>query len=104
MASQIHVGDIGTAFQRQCLDQDGNTIDVSNALTMQITFVRPDNSRLTVTATPVTTGKDGWIQYVTQQATDLSIPGIYTCQVYLSWGSSPIWRSDITRFNVFPNE
>lgn len=103
MAAAIHVGDVGTALQYQCLDQNGDVIDVSGASAVQITFVRSDKSRFTVNASFVTNGTDGWIQYLTQ-AGDLSVSGLYTSQVYLAWDSSPVWNSDVSIFKVCANE
>jgi len=104
VSSGPHVGDVGTVLKYQCLKQDGNVLDVSTASTIQITFVRPDKSRLTVNASLVTNGQDGWVQYVTQSASDLSLTGIYTWQVYVSWGATPSWHSDKGTFQVWPNE
>ena len=103
MATHIHVNDIGTAFQSQCLDENNSVIDVSQATVRQFTFVRPDKSQFTVTANLLTDGTDGYLTYLTK-AGDLSQPGQYTLQVYISWGASPQWHSDIVSFQVLPNE
>lgn len=103
MASAIHVGDIGTPFKWTCLDENGAVLNVGSSTTTQVTFVRPDKSRFTVTPTFVTNGTDGLIQYVTGP-NDITLPGVYTTQVYVAWGTSPIWRSDISTFKVQPNE
>ena len=103
MASAIHVGDVGTPFQFPCLDEKGGVLNVSAATTIRITFVRPDKSRFVVTPVFVTNGVDGLLQYSTV-AGDLTLPGVYTTQVYVSWGTSPAWNSDIGTFKVQPNE
>lgn len=103
MASAIHVGDVGTAFQWNCVDQNGKVLNVSLATTIQVTFVRPDKSRFTVVPSFVTSGTDGLLQYASG-ASDLTLAGVYTTQVYVTWSSSPAWHSDISTFKVQPNE
>ena len=99
----IHVGDIGATLQYQFTDSSGNVVDVSTATTLQMTIVRSDASRLTVTASFVTNGKDGLLQYLTQTG-DLSVAGMYTLQVYVSWGASKSLHGNIQMFQVWPNE
>jgi len=97
---EIHVDDIGTAFQlimKECED----IVDVSSALTKEIVFKKPDKTIIIQTAEFKTDGTDGIIQYITI-ADDLDLKGTWYIQgvVTLPTGT---WSSDISKFKVYAN-
>jgi hypothetical protein len=99
-SNEIHVGDVGTVFQRTIMDNDV-AVDVSAATVKQYIFVRPDGSKLTVSAAFATNGTDGVLQYATVSG-DLSMPGQWRLQVYLELPAGK-WKSDVGLFDVFAN-
>lgn len=82
MAVQLHVGDYGTAL-RLTVSEDGTAVDVSAATTKQIKLRTPEGRVLTKTASFVTDGSDGAMQYTLQQG-DLDAPGLWRWQGYLA--------------------
>ena len=101
MSAGPHVGDT-IGFQYQAVDQSGNIIDVSGATLMQVTFTRPDKTKVVFTLSLLTTGKDGWMQYVTTP-TDLNMPGLWEDQAYVTFPNNQDWHSDTSSFRVSPN-
>lgn len=100
MASEIHVGDIGTIFESTVLNQDGNAVNLSGA-TAQFMFEKPDSSMLVVNCSFVTDGSDGKIKYVTVDG-DLDQNGTWQYQVYYEV-ESEVKYSTINKFKVKPN-
>jgi len=102
MASgEIHVGDVGTAFRFVVKDEQGAVMDLSAASVLKIFFDKPSSAVLEKTATLVTDGTDGQIQYVTR-AGDLSEPGTWKYQGYIVVPSG-VWWTDIHKFKVYAN-
>ncbi|NIQ01599.1 MAG: hypothetical protein GWM98_15440 [Nitrospinaceae bacterium] len=64
------------------VQENGVAVDISAATTRQIIITKPDRSKLTKTATFVTDGSDGKIQYVTV-AGDLDLAGTYSLQAFV---------------------
>jgi hypothetical protein len=101
-ANEIHVGDIGTTFEITMYDGDA-IVNLSGANTLQMFFLKPDGSTtLTKTATLVTDGTDGKLKYVTV-ANDLDTAGTWKIQARIQFDASNDWKSDISKFKVFPN-
>lgn len=101
MASEIHVGDVGTAFTATVKDEEEAVVDLSDADVLQLWFLKPDQTTLTKTATLVTDGTDGKIRYTTQNG-DLDQPGNWKVQAYVEYNGNKL-HSDITRFKVHAN-
>lgn len=100
MSAEIHVGNTGTVFQFQVLDQDSAAVPLGGH-TLQMVFSRPDTTRLVVTPTFTTDGSDGYIQYSTISG-DLNQAGIWRLQAVVTSGSR-VWYSNALSFKVFPN-
>ena len=64
MTTIIHKSDIGTKFRCTVKDSDGVVIDVSTAGVKYIYFRKPDYTLVKQTASFLTDGSDGIIQYV----------------------------------------
>jgi len=99
-AGEVHKNDIGTAFRVTV--QDGDTVvDVSGATIKQIIFQKPSGTTVTQTATFVTDGTDGQIQYVTVSG-DLDEAGKWIMQGYVVLAA---WQghSDMYQFEVYEN-
>jgi len=101
MASEIHVGDIGTRFEITVKDSDTTVVDLSNVDDMYILFKKPDNSFQQVTPVFVTDGTDGVIQYTTQSG-DLNQFGTWQIQAKVIFGTD-VFSTDIQRFKVIRN-
>jgi hypothetical protein len=101
MASEIHVGDIGTIFKITVKDSDTTVVNVSNADGLFILFKRPDNSFLQVVPSLETNGTDGMIRYVTTSG-DLNQYGTWQIQARVIFGSD-VFSTDIQRFKVYRN-
>jgi hypothetical protein len=100
MASQIHVGDIGTTLIVTILE-DGSVVDISSASSLQIIIKKPDATTLTKTGVFTTDGTDGKMQYVSI-AGDFDQSGNYRIQgkVNLSSGN---YSSSVGAFKVHCN-
>lgn len=100
MSAEIHKYDIGTAITIQVKDCEG-IVDLSSASSIQIKFLKPDKTSLTVDATLVNTGSDGLIRYITSSG-DLNVVGMWSYQCIVFMGGNE-WRSDVGTFRVFSN-
>ena len=99
-ADEIHVGDIGTSFERTI--KDGSTVvDVSGATTKEIKIKASGGSTKTFAASFKTDGIDGVITYVTV-ADDLDVKGLWEIQAHVVLSSGD-WNSDIGTFEVHEN-
>lgn len=101
MACEIHLNDIGTAFRLTILDCDAVAIDISSAITKEILFQKPDGTSITQTATFLTDGTDGIVQYVTI-ANDLDQTGKWKIQAKVTLPTGT-WSSNIETFRVYSN-
>ena len=100
MASQIHVDDVGTTLIGTFSDC-GSAIDISSASSIQMIIRKPDQTRLTKTATFVTDGTDGQVQYVSI-AGDFDQAGNYKIQGLVVDGGATYYSS-ISTFKVYCN-
>ena len=100
MSDEIHVDDVGTALV-VTISEDGTAVDIGTATTKQIILQSPDGTTLTKTATLVTDGADGQMQYFTLSG-DLDAAGVWKIQarVVLPTGE---WRSSVEEFLVYEN-
>lgn len=98
---EVHKDDIGTRFELTFKD-DGIVVDISSAtVTKEVIFEKPDGTILTKTASFVTDGVDGKLQYVTVSS-DIDVAGIWKLQgkVVLTAGT---YKSSMHEFRVFEN-
>lgn len=101
-----HVGDIGTEFRVQVLDEDGTPVSVASATTRTIKFIKPGGTLVTKTAlpgstqNPLLTAANGYMHYLTV-STDLDVRGEWKIQGYVDIG---VWKGHtvMTRFTVYP--
>ena len=100
MASQIHVGDIGTTLVGTVLD-DGAVVDISSASSMQMIIKRPDQTTMTKTASNYTDGTDGKMKYVTV-TDDIDQVGNWKIQGKVVIGSATYYSS-VSTFKVHCN-
>jgi len=100
MASEIHVGDIGTIFRITIKDGDA-IVDVSNVDSKIIYLQKPDASTLAKTASLYTDGTDGIIQYVSE-AGDLDQAGTWQIQAKIDFGTD-VFNTNIEKFKVLRN-
>ncbi len=96
-----HVGDVGTAFQATVYDR-GAVVDLSGYSTLEIIFRAPDGTVTTQTATLVTNGTDGKMQYVTQAVDDLDQAGPWRAQGYIAKADGA-WHTSTLAFTVEDN-
>lgn len=73
------VGDTGIVLIVVIVDHYDEPINISTATSMKIKLQLPDGTTVDKTATFVTNGSDGQIQYVTQTG-DLAEQGLYLVQ------------------------
>ena len=100
--SNPHVGDIGTTFILAVKRTDGVTIKpLEESIAKQIIFTKSDGTKVTKSATFVTNGMDGQIQYVTVAA-DLDQEGDWSYQGFVSLPAGS-WHTDIVNFHVDKN-
>lgn len=93
---------IGVRIQVTIME-DNSPVDISAVTTKQIVFKKPDGTVTTETATNVTDGTDGKIEYRTV-AGFLNVAGEWKAQGYVVFpGGGFDGRSDITQFEVAPN-
>lgn len=98
--NEIHQNDIGTQFRVTVYDGD-TVVDISGATTKTIKFQKPSGTVVSKTASFVTSGTDGVMQYATV-AGDLDEVGGWLAQAYLvlaDWTG----HSDICQFEVHDN-
>jgi len=79
----VHKEDIGTAFVCTIKDGNGKIIDVSDATTKEISFLKPSGAKVTKDASFTTDGKDGKIEWITDLVTDLDECGIWKIQGFV---------------------
>lgn len=98
--SDLRLGDIGTAIRLTLLD-GATPVNISSATIKQIIFQKPDGTRVEKTATFLTNGSDGKLQYLTQ-AGDLDQTGTWKVQGYVAM---PQWtgKTEIAKFKVVSN-
>ena len=100
MASEIHVGDIGTRLIITIKD-DGVVVDISSASLLQVILKKPDGQSYTKSGLLYTNGSDGKIYY-TSISGDFNIPGNYKLQVKIVLSTGTYYTS-ISDFKVHCN-
>lgn len=105
---EIHVDDIGTIFEVTIIDPETDReMDISDATETLIYLLKPavDNDtppvRLDKTASFVTDGTNGKIQYATI-AGDLDLDGTYKIQARVTTPDG-VWNSQIQKLKVKKN-
>ena len=100
MASEVHLNDVGTAFEVTIKD-GSDAVDVSAATTKEIIFRSPAGVKKVKAASFKTDGTDGIIQYTTV-ADDLDEEGRWGIQGHIVLGSGD-WNTDLDEFLVHRN-
>jgi hypothetical protein len=80
------VGDVGLPIVLVVTEQ-GVPVDISPATDLSIVLRAPDGRHKTFNATFKTNGEDGKVQYVTADAEDLDVDGLWEVQAKLTLGS-----------------
>lgn len=97
MASEIHVGDIGTQLIVAVYD-DGDIVNISGALSKTIILKKPDDSVSNKSASLLTDGTDGKMVY-TSVAGDFDQVGKYKIQGQVIFASGTFYTG-IGSFSV----
>lgn len=100
MAQEIHLNDVGTAFDVVVLDGDV-PVDVSATTGIDYLFTKPDGTTVTKTGSKKTTGTDGRVTYVAVSG-DLDQLGGWSIQVKVTLPAGQ-WSSQIGKFKVYKN-
>lgn len=98
--ADVRLNDIGTAFTATIRDESGVVVNIAGG-TFQMRFRKPDATVVDKTATLVTDGSDGKIQYVSISG-DIDQSGEWRVQGVVTLSGST-FRSTIKRFNVGKN-
>lgn len=104
MATELQVGDVGTAITVTVVKPGTSTpVDISSATVLHIILGPPGEGAAPVTKTAafVTNGVDGKMQYVTQ-AGDLSAAGSWKVQGYFE-NPAGKWHTAKGKFKVNSN-
>lgn len=101
MAAELHVGDTNTAIVITVLDEDSLVVDLSSASSIVYTFLKPDETEVSVNGSLYTDGTDGKAKYVSLAGT-FDQAGNWQLQLTITIGSGS-WHTDIIRFRVYPN-
>ena len=102
MATQIHHLDVGTRVKVKIVDENSNFIDISSASELLLLFKKPGiDTPVQKTASFMTDGTDGWVEYV-MQADDLDTIGTWKIQGRVTLPTG-VWSSTIKTFKVFKN-
>jgi len=97
---EIHVGDIGTAFEVTLEDCDG-VVNLTGATVLEYTFTDPSGASSVKTAALVTDGTDGKVVYNLVDG-DLPTSGMWKLQVRVVLPTGT-WYSNIEKFRVHDN-
>lgn len=98
----IHVGDVGTVFRLTIVETDGVTpIPIQTATIKNILFKKSNGTKVTKSATFVTDGSDGLIQYI-GLAGDIDVSGPWWMQGYIEMPSGKFYSSEVP-FTVLKN-
>lgn len=99
----IRQGDVGTIFEVLVQDEEGNTMDLSSATTLEIWLQRRDGSASPAVdvkpATLVTDGTDGLIEYTVLLNSELDYVGKWFRQGYVVLPDGA-WATDLREFKV----
>lgn len=97
----VQEGEIGYPLRVRFLGQQG-PVDVSTATTLQIRLQKPTGEVVIKTAAFESDGIDGWIRWVTADATDMTPCGGWKIQG-VAYNASKTWHSVVSEFEVAPN-
>ena len=97
-----HVDDFGTPFTLTIYKYDNTILDLTNSLTRQIIFIKPDTSRVTTTGSFVTDGSDGKITYTSASGL-LDTAGDWKIQGRIVFANGT-WSTEVQGFVVEDNE
>jgi len=102
MASQIHVGDVGTRFLVTVKD-DSSTVDLSDSTLKQLNFRKPDDSVIYRDTSFISGGSQAsGVMYYNTVAGDLDQAGSYKLQGKVTIPSGTYY-TDIHTFKVYCN-
>lgn len=97
MANEIRKGDIGVALRFTVKKPDGSIYDLTTATILEVIYRKPNSGTVvTKTASKVTTGSDGKLQYKTTSASDLDEAGPYQAQVRVVDGELDVKSKKVT--------
>ena len=96
--SDIFVGQT-LKLQFTIVDQDGNVVDLTNVITKDLCFVKPDKTIISRPTTFTTDGSDGVIEYTTVSA-DLDLAGSWKVQAKIIDAGNEDYPSEIVEFSV----
>jgi hypothetical protein len=100
MSADIHVGDVGTVFEANLVDENGIAVDLSTATTKTLSFRKPDGS--TVLKVGTTSATVGRLEYAAI-AGDLDQAGQWRVQADVIIPGVGEWHSDQTIFDLLRN-
>jgi|SRR6056300_308722 hypothetical protein len=100
MASEIHVGDVGTQLIMTVKD-DGVVVDISSASSLSVIIKKPDGVNYTKTGTLLNDGTDGKMYYISVNG-DFNAAGNYKIQGIVTLSGGTFYTS-ISTFKVFCN-
>jgi hypothetical protein len=95
-----HVGDIGTPFYFNCVQEDGSVIDLAAATQKTATFVLPNKTTVDKQL-DIVDADAGIVRYVTVSG-DLGLSGRWKVQAFIITPDGE-WYSDVEEFIVYPN-
>lgn len=101
----FRLNDIGTILTVTITDDAGDPVDISGAEPGDISFIflKPDNTKLTKTATFSTDGTDGVVRYTTVDG-DLDVAGLWHIQGFVNISDGDVvFHSDVDAFEVAAN-
>ena len=96
-----HVDDYGTPFTLTIYDYSNAVLDLSNSLTRQIIFIKPDTSQIVTTGSFVTDGTDGKIRYTSASGL-LDTAGEWGIQGRIVFANGS-WSTEVQGFVVSAN-
>lgn len=97
---QLQQNDAGVTFI-VTVTENGTSLDISSATSIQFIFERPDGTLLTTAGVFFSNGTDGKVQYVTKSG-DIDASGTWKYQVHVVTPSFDV-HSDVGKFKVSAN-
>ena len=99
---EIHVGDHGTLFLFLIKKCDAvEPVDISQAHSVEVTFLKGGGDKVTVNGTFLTDGSDGKVTYTTTEE-DVDEAGYWQVQAKVIFPTGHFY-SDIVKFQVLAN-
>lgn len=99
--ANIHVGDFGTQFIVEVLNQNNQTINLSSATSITLRFLRPDGTVTDHVASVYMGGTTGKLVYVLEDG-DINIAGLWNYQAIIVFAQGT-WSTNIVPFTVYDN-